>query len=200
MNDNYLWDKSGEPDPEIVELEQELGTLRYQPRPLRIPPAITAPRRTFAPSLALAATIAFVLLAVGIWIGLNLRKTNVETAQTTKPKNISGRDPRDEKPRESPTPNSSASPTEDKKTRTERPDRKNERRQPARLANEAVAQTTNKYQGVRGVPQSALQRQEAELAKEQLLTALRLASNKLNLAQKRAQGTPSVIRNQHKVG
>jgi hypothetical protein len=42
---------------------------------------------------------------------------------------------------------------------------------------------------------------EALLAKEQLMTALRLASEKLNLAQRKAQGaTPGQIRNQHKVG
>jgi hypothetical protein len=42
---------------------------------------------------------------------------------------------------------------------------------------------------------------EAVLAKEQLMTALRLASEKLNLAQRKTQN-PSVnqIRNQHKLG
>ena len=34
MNDDYLWDRTGEPDPEIQELEEVLGTLRYQPQPL----------------------------------------------------------------------------------------------------------------------------------------------------------------------
>ena len=37
MKEDYLWDKTGEPDPEIQQLEQALGTLRYQPRPLDIP-------------------------------------------------------------------------------------------------------------------------------------------------------------------
>ena len=32
MNEDYLWDKSGEPDPQIQELEEILGTLRFQPR------------------------------------------------------------------------------------------------------------------------------------------------------------------------
>jgi hypothetical protein len=42
-----------------------------------------------------------------------------------------------------------------------------------------------------------------ELAeKEQLLVALRLVSAKLNVAQRRTQGTPQLnpIRNQHKIG
>jgi len=34
MNEEYLWDKSGEPDPEVQELEQILGALRYQPKAL----------------------------------------------------------------------------------------------------------------------------------------------------------------------
>ena len=37
MNDDYLWDRTGEPDPEIQQLEEILGTLRYQPQPLAIP-------------------------------------------------------------------------------------------------------------------------------------------------------------------
>ena len=49
---------------------------------------------------------------------------------------------------------------------------------------------------------TASERTEAEAAKEQLLLALRVASAKLSLAQKRAQGTypGNMIRNQHKVG
>ena len=34
---DYLWDKTGEPDPEVQQLEEILSTLRYQPRPLEIP-------------------------------------------------------------------------------------------------------------------------------------------------------------------
>ena len=49
---------------------------------------------------------------------------------------------------------------------------------------------------------TAKDRAEAQVAKEQLLLALRVASAKLNLAQKKAQGAypGSLIRNQHKVG
>ena len=37
MNEEYLWDKSGEPDSEIQELEETLGSLRYQPKGLDLP-------------------------------------------------------------------------------------------------------------------------------------------------------------------
>jgi hypothetical protein len=49
---------------------------------------------------------------------------------------------------------------------------------------------------------TAAERLEAENAKEQLLIGLRLASSKLNMAQKRAQSIQSTspIRYQHKNG
>lgn len=42
MNDDYLWDGSGEPDPEIQKLESKLGRFRHD-RPAPIFPQIVAP-------------------------------------------------------------------------------------------------------------------------------------------------------------
>src|SRR5215475_5637517 len=68
MNDDYLWDKSGEPDPEIQQLEQILGTLRYQPRPLELPDdLIVQRRRNYFPLMAIAATFVIALLSAGLW-------------------------------------------------------------------------------------------------------------------------------------
>ena len=68
MNDNYLWDRTGEPDAEVQELEELLGSLRYQPRPLEIPATMNLRRkRTFIP-LAVAAAVALLLLGAGLWI------------------------------------------------------------------------------------------------------------------------------------
>jgi len=70
MNDDYLWDKSGPPDPEIKQLEEILGTLRYQPKPFEVP----APRRrSYFPLLAIAATLLIALLAGGIWLRVRTR-------------------------------------------------------------------------------------------------------------------------------
>jgi len=33
MSGDYLWDKSGPPDPDVEKLEEQLGSLRYRPRP-----------------------------------------------------------------------------------------------------------------------------------------------------------------------
>jgi hypothetical protein len=48
---------------------------------------------------------------------------------------------------------------------------------------------------------TAVERQQALEAKDQLMIALRLTSEKLNLAHRKTQGaSPNQIRNQHKVG
>lgn len=71
MSDDYLWDRSGDPEPDIVTLEQTLAPLRHDGRPFD--PAVLTPaprrsvwRRTLLP-VALAASV---VLAVGsLWPG-----------------------------------------------------------------------------------------------------------------------------------
>jgi hypothetical protein len=173
MNEDYLWDKSGEPDPEIEHLERVLGTLRYQPRSFEVPKASrTGSRRTLLPLVAIAASIAIAILAAGLWLSLN-RPMTAEIARIELPpeapaKPITGKDP---------TAN-----------------------------NEVVSQqkvATTRRAIVRRRESSEMwlaERKEAEAAKQQLLLALRLTSSKLSIAQKKVQGTPGIIRNQHKVG
>ncbi len=72
MNDNYLWDGSGEPDPEIQRLENTLGRFRHN-RPAPDFRALTqatltlpAPRRVRISFIAaFAGLAAAALLAVG---------------------------------------------------------------------------------------------------------------------------------------
>ncbi|HEY1403364.1 MAG TPA: hypothetical protein VGB05_04500 [Pyrinomonadaceae bacterium] len=72
---DYLWDKTGEPQEDVAQLENLLGALKYQPRPLEIPatamPATPATARTASifsrPRLALAASLLLTLLA-GAWL------------------------------------------------------------------------------------------------------------------------------------
>ncbi|HEY2013591.1 MAG TPA: hypothetical protein VGH38_08835 [Bryobacteraceae bacterium] len=61
MNDNYLWDRSGPPDPEIERLEQTLAPLRYRHRAGLVREA--APRTR----VWWAAAAAVVLAAVAAW-------------------------------------------------------------------------------------------------------------------------------------
>jgi len=68
MNDDYLWDRSGEPDPEVERLERVLGKYRYQDKPLS--PALRSrlsERR--GGWIRLAAVAAAILIALaGLWI------------------------------------------------------------------------------------------------------------------------------------
>jgi len=175
MNDDYLWDKSGPPDPEIQQLENILGTLRYQPKPFEIPRDVPAPRRRnyFPLLVAVAATLLVALLAGSIW--LRMRSHN-ETPQQVK---------------SAPAP----SPSIEQKTI---PAPEPEKSLAPREQNVVVNyKRRNRSSGL-----TKREREEALAAKQQLMIALRLASEKLNLAHKKTQSTPPAnqIKNQHRVG
>ncbi|MCM3871022.1 MAG: hypothetical protein ND895_10060, partial [Pyrinomonadaceae bacterium] len=183
-------------DPEIQQLEQVLGTLRYQPRPLELPAQVRIGRpRTFFPRMAIAAAAATILVGGAAWLLLYRQSAPDGIESLSNPPAV-----------------------EKLKTAPEKvtPPTKNE----AVSESAVVDATLGKLKG-RGVRKNvtakskqfrtltatdteltARDRAEAEVAKEQLLLALRVASAKLNLAQKKAQGgyPGSLIRNQHKVG
>jgi len=78
MNDDYLWDRSGEPDPEVERLERVLGKYRYQARPLS--PALRSrlsERRGGWIRLAAVAAAILVVMA-GLWI-LKVQQKSVTT-------------------------------------------------------------------------------------------------------------------------
>jgi hypothetical protein len=62
MNEEYLWDRSSPPDPEIERLEQTLAPLRYRLRPELVRPE-RSPRRV----LWAAAAAAMVLCGISVW-------------------------------------------------------------------------------------------------------------------------------------
>jgi ferric-dicitrate binding protein FerR (iron transport regulator) len=68
MGDDYLWDRSGEPDPDVARLEKTLATLRHQDRAFEAPPARVVPlrRRPWARIFLLAAA-ALALGAALVW-------------------------------------------------------------------------------------------------------------------------------------
>jgi len=163
MNDDYLWDKSGEPDPQIQQLEQILGTLRYQPKPLALPQ-----RRNYFPLLAIAASLLLALLAGGIW--LRVRSRNEAPPQQARV--------------ETPTPK----PTEAPKPPELRSALNPPLSAPKRIHKPRSASSV--------LP--AREREEALMAKQQLMLALRLTTEKLHLVHTRTQ--PNQIKNQHRVG
>lgn len=68
MNDDYLWDRSGEPDPEIERLERVLSKYRFEAKPLS--PALRSrlsERRVGWIRFAAVAAAILIVLA-GVWI------------------------------------------------------------------------------------------------------------------------------------
>lgn len=177
MNDDYLWDKTGEPDPQIQELEEILGTFRYQPKPLQIPESLPLPRRrNYFPWISIAAGVMLALLAGGIWLST---RSSVEAP----PQQVKVTPPA---PVKEITP-----PPIDQKT----PELKPEPRE------EVVA--VRKHRPRSSAPVlSKQEREEALMAKEQLMLALRLTTEKLSLVHKKTQSTnpANQIKNQHRVG
>jgi hypothetical protein len=157
MNDDYLWDKSGEPDPQIQQLEEILGTLRYQPKPLNLPH-----RRNYFPLLAIAATVLVALVSGVLWLQINNREASIPAVAIAQPA-IPLVEP--------------ANPP----------------------VNPPLSVSTSFPKKRPVVVRDRREREEALAAKQQLMFALRLASEKLNTAYRRTQ-TPSQIKNQHKAG
>jgi len=199
MKDDYLWDRTGEPDPEIQELEEILGTLRYQPRALEIPADLEVDRkrsffRAFGPPLAIAATIAMLLLALGVWLGLQ-RSQPGPLAETPRTPEV--------KPNPAPAPLRSPSETPNSTATASAPGSKSIETPRPRVSEPVVARVPNRHRKQPANSQElAARAQEGKAAKDQLMLALRLASSKLNIAQKKTQNINSrePIHNQHKIG
>ena len=197
MNEDYLWDKTGEADPEIERLEQKLSSLRFKrpAEPLPLPAA--APRRFFGfnfqtPALAAAAALLVLLLAGGLWLSLRGRGTTSTAGQSapaaTAPpvekqgeKSASGSRP----PIGPQLPPNAVDPRA-LEAGAGRPDRQT-----------APGRSTGGRRLVarRAVPRRVSPRQEelarrGEEAKAQLIKALHLASDKLNEVQKKIQAGP----------
>lgn len=186
MNDEYLWDKSGEPDPEIQQLEQILGTLRCQPKPL----VLTDDVRPVKPShrgwlVAIAATLLVVLFAAGLWLIVTKKSEQSLDAKNTVPA------PAVPSPLPEQAPGLLTGPTENNRApKVAQPEG-------SRVVVKNVRHTTR----VTTPKLTKEEREEANEVKQQLMVALRVASEKLNLAHRKTQGpSPNQIRNQHKVG
>ena len=65
MNDDYLWDRSGQPDPEVQRLEQLLGRFKHD-APLKV-----VPHRRRWPRILAAAALLVVVAGIG-WLAIRL--------------------------------------------------------------------------------------------------------------------------------
>jgi hypothetical protein len=210
LNGDYLWDRTGEPDPEIQQLEEVLGTLRYQPRPLEILAGV-GPRRerfsfsgfasSFASRLAIAAAIAVIVLGLGLWIGLQKRSSpefaRVERSPATSSGTTQAIAPVPIAPNKAGQKAVTAAVDQGDKPRLRKVN-------PGLVSRGVVAANANRKRrpAMKDSELAARERKEAEAAKQQLMLALRVASAKLNFAQRKTQGTNSEnqIHNQHKIG
>ena len=147
MNDDYLWDKTGQPDPQIQQLEEILGTLRYEPKPLVLPR-----RKNYLPLLAIAASILLAIVAGSIW--LRVRSRNEVPPQQVKVE----------------TPAPDVTPVSPEKRSAVNPA-------------PAVANNKRRHRSA----SSAVNSKEALMAKEQLMLALRITSEKLHLVHTKTQ-------------
>jgi hypothetical protein len=178
MNDDYLWDKTGEPDPQIQQLEEILGTFRYQPKPLEIPKDLGLPRRrNYFPWIAIAASLLLAVLAGAVWL---ITRSNGEVP--VQQANIKAPAAVEEKAISNPAPKLSEN--------NQLPDK-----------NEVAVHV--KHSRRSSVPAlSKQEREEALMAKEQVMLALRVTTEKLSLVHKKTQNTnpANQIKNQHRVG
>ncbi len=212
-DDDYLWDRSGNPDPEIQKLENVLGTLRYQPRPLVIPDHVGITRhsfRRFGPRLAIAATILLAIGAGALWLNMRPREQTqlADTKQAPANDSVNAavtvpvdvlQEIAEEAPGQVPV-----EATGDQDTATDG-NRQSTGSKPI-VRRKRSGQTGSTDQRRVAEPGAHLlaanELREAEASKERLMLALRFASTKLNLALKKANGTNNrnLIHNQHRIG
>jgi hypothetical protein len=167
MKDDYLWDKTGQPDPEIQQLEEILGTLRYQPKPLELP---VSRRWNYFPLLAIAASLLLALVAGGIYFRVRSQRAPQPQQAHFVP---------------TPAPNKEEKPVAPK---------------PVTPKEEIVVNNKPRHRSV-APALSKREREEALAAKEQLMLALRVTTEKLSLVHRKTQNTPAnQLKNQHRVG
>jgi hypothetical protein len=198
MKEDYLWDKSGEPDEEIQQLEQTLGRLRYKRpvKPLQLPATLARAwyRPGLSPALAIAATLVILVLAGGLW--LSLRRTNSNNGggsiasgtapEVTKSPQLASGPSRPVGPIDT-IGKTSIEEVEKQPAKSSVPRlplNKGNRREPVERRQEVTNLTER---AIRLRREQRINR-EGELAKEQLIKALLITSDKLNEVQKKIQG------------
>lgn len=189
MNEDYLWSKSGEPDPEIAELERRLGRLSFKTaaQPLALPPEapVGRHRSRFSRVLAVAAALIILLLAGGLWLGLRGSIFN-----DGKIPEVFASGPRPPIGPINPT-------TSAVKPEVHQPaDSTSTTVQPAKFHNRALAERRRDMIAIRTNLNQARARRAQQLArageaaKAQLIRALSITSDALNTVQRKIQGEP----------
>lgn len=205
---DYLWDKSGESDPEVERLEELFEGLRYKPRDLELPATAQSPARSSRrswPGLA-AATLALMGLA-GLWLVQHRQgATGPQPAAIAHAAPLAERTgsfgqshdslPAPDVERQS-TPGNSVKANKDRAVALLSPSSAQTVHRPVikrrpELIGPVIERTRPEREAVAAPDQQRLieQRQQVEgiRAREELMLALQVASTTLNHAQRKAQG------------
>jgi cytoskeletal protein RodZ len=188
MKDDYLWDKSGEADPEVEHLERVLGGLRSRRTAQDVMPAFQnlqrTRRRNVSMLLAIAATLAFAVLALGVFAFIQRQSQRQDTfgqpVSMVSPVPTEARSAQAE-PAAGDTPQQAGaqpSPVEVSIMRPKRSGLETRRR----AANRSLETTVHEREQAEGM-----------LAKEQLIKALQITSSKLSFVQKKVKGTAAPL-------
>jgi hypothetical protein len=198
MNEDYLWDKSGEPDADVEKLEQTLGRLRFKrpAEPLPLPATSRwSSRLSFSPALAAAAALLILLLAGGVWLSLR-RSSSTESTNPLATKEAT-KEATEEKRNEQITsgprpPIGSGNPIDarlasggDKPGIVAPEPEAPHKNLPRRFS--GTRQLTARHRAAQASTQREQLAREGEQAKAQLIMALHIASDKLNTVQKKIQ-------------
>lgn len=186
MKDDYLWDKSGEADPEIEHLERVLGSLRSRRSAEDLMPAFKNLQRTrprnLSKLMAIAAALTFTALALGAFAFIQRESKRQETG---------GQPIAMVSPVPTETAGTAAEPAltnTPKQDEEQTPAVEVSITKPKRTAIETRRRTVN-----RSLEATVHEREQAEglMAKEQLIKALEITSSKLSFVQKKVKGTAS---------
>lgn len=185
MKDDYLWDKTGEPDPEIQHMERVLGALRHS-RTARDLPAFKikarpAPHR-FSKLLAIAAALSFVLLALGALAAFIRQSQNraTEDARTAMASPVPAQPSAAET--DAPVKEGAGAERRNGALITIKGSGTDRKQQPP-----LVARRRN-FNRSREADINERERSEGLMAKQQLIKALQITSSELNSVQKKVQG------------
>lgn len=184
MKDDYLWDKTGDADPQIEHLERVLGQLRGKRDAQSLMPAFDSftrtRRRAFPKALLIAASLVFALLSLGAFavIERGMKRQSASAVVMLNPA-----------PPEQTLAPRDAAPLRDAATVKQESD------EPAYIEVSNTRPTRSvpgarRRSAARTPLVSEMERERAEgmMAKEQLIKALEITSSKLDVVQKKVQG------------
>lgn len=188
MKDDYLWDRTGEPDPDVQSLESILGNLRHKGKApemlaqesLRRVTSAPRPKMFYKPLLAAAALLLMMFTALSLWLVIN-RTRGQQSAQPQMARGTAAPPAQQQSPPpESPGPQKEVLTPQPGGVKqlaaSDNPAPRPRRSKPGQRENMSARNLANQQEAAEG-----------RIAKERLIKALQITSSTLNFAQKKAR-------------